>query len=138
VPERRALCIDAINAFTQETASLGMVVACRLKEYTDLPIRLTLNAAIRLQPLTDVQVQAYLATGGDRLAAVQVALQRDSALRIDARSPLMLSLMMRAYQDVAVADVLAENGASAALRRKQLMDAYVTRMFRRAAQKQVA
>ncbi len=138
VPERRALCIDAINAFTQETASVGMVVACRLKEYTDLPIRLALNAAVRLQPLTDVQVQTYLATGGDRLAAVQVALQRDSALRIDARCPLMLSLMMRAYQDVAVADVLAENGASAALRRKQLMDAFVTRMFRRAAQKQVA
>ncbi len=129
---RRAACVQAINTFVHEEAPMGMAVCCRLREYTELSVRLQLNAAVRLLPLTDAQVQAYLAAGGDRLAAVRAAVQRDSALRIDARSPLLLSLMVRAYQDMTTADVMAESSATMALRRKQLMDAYVARMFRQA------
>ena len=55
-------------------------------------------------------------------------------MRIEARSPLMLSLMSRAYQDIPVDQLLGEGADSVASRRKQLMDAYVARMFRRAAQ----
>jgi len=135
LPDRRAACVQAINAFTQEAGLTGTVVCCRLREYIDLPVRLTLNAAIRLQPLTDDQVMTYLAAAGDRLAALQTALQRDSAMRIDARSPLMLNLMVRAYQDLSVAEVLKEGIETTALRHKQLMDAYVERMFRRVGQR---
>ncbi len=108
LPDRRAACVQAINAFTQAAGLTGVVVCCRLREYIDLPVRLMLNAAIRLQPLTDEQVMTYLAAAGDRLAALQTALQRDSAMRIDARSPLMLNLMVRAYQDLTVAEVMSE------------------------------
>ncbi len=110
------------------------MVCCRLQEYIDLPARLSLNAAVRLLPLSDEQVQRYLAAAGERLAGLRGLLQRESAMRIEARSPLMLSLMSRAYQDVPADQLLSEGGASAAARRKQLMDAYVARMFRRAAQ----
>jgi hypothetical protein len=131
--QRRATCVEAINRFTQDRL-VGAVVCCRLQEYIDLPTRLSLNAAIRLLPLDDDQVRRYLAAAGERLAGLQQLLQRDSAMRIEARSPLMLSLMSRAYQDVPGDQLLSESGASAAARRKQLMDAYVARMFRRAVQ----
>jgi hypothetical protein len=130
--QRQAVCVEAINRFAQDRLA-GTVVCCRLQEYIDLPARLSLNAAVRLLPLSDEQVQRYLAAAGERLAGLRSLLQRDSAMRIEARSPLMLSLMSRAYQDVPADRLLSEGSASAAARRKQLMDAYVTRMFRRAA-----
>jgi hypothetical protein len=45
----------------------------------------------------------------------------------------MLTLMSRAYQDLPVDHLLHEGVVTAAARRKQLMDAYVAHMFRRAA-----
>lgn len=130
--KHRVSCVEAINVFAQEMARSGVVVCCRLREYTELPVRLALNAAVRLQPLTDAQVQGYLERAGEPLAALQAALQRDSALRIDARSPLMLNLMARAYQGLSADDVLQEGIETTALRRKNLMDAYVVRMLRQA------
>ena len=130
--QRRAACVEAINRFTQAAGLVGAVVCCRLQEYIALPTRLSLNAAVRLLPLGDDQVQGYLAAAGERLAGLWGLLQRDSSMRIEARSPLMLSLMSRAYQDVPGDQLLREGGASAAARRKQLMDAYVAHMFRRA------
>lgn len=131
--QRRTACVEAINAFIQ-VRPVGAVVCCRLQEYINLPTRLSLNAAIRLLPLDDEQVSRYLAAAGEHLAGLRSLLQRDSALRIEARSPLLLSLMSRAYQDMPVEQLLGESGPSVAARRKQLMDAYVARMFRRAAQ----
>ena len=102
-PPRRAACVEAINRFSQGGGLVGAVVCCRLAEYIDLPVRLSLNAAVRLLPLADEQVQSYLAGLGERLAGLRALLRRDSALRLEARSPLMLSLMVRAYQDIPAA-----------------------------------
>lgn len=129
-PPRRAACVEAINRFSQGAGLVGAVVCCRTAEYIDLPVRLSLNAAVRLLPLADEQVQGYLSDLGERLAGLAALLQRDSALRLEARSPLMLSLMVRAYQDMPAAQLLQESAATAAARRKQLMSAYVDRMFR--------
>jgi hypothetical protein len=126
--------VEAINRFTEAAGLVGAVVCCRLQEYIALPTRLSLNAAVRLLPLGDDQVQTYLVAAGERLAGLRGLLQRDSAMRIEARSPLMLSLMSRAYQDVPVDQLLHEGGANVAARHKQLMDAFVAQMFRRAAQ----
>ena len=54
---RRATCVEAINHFSQGAGLVGAVVCCRLAEYIDLPVRLSLNAAVRLLPLSDEQVQ---------------------------------------------------------------------------------
>ena len=105
--QRRAACVEAINRFTQAAGLVGAVVCCRLQEYIDLPT-LSLNVAVRLLPLGDDQVQGYLAAAGARLAGLRGLLQRDSAMRIEARSPLMLSLMSRAYQDLPVDQLLSE------------------------------
>ena len=131
--QRRADCVEAVNRFALEAGLVGTVVSCRLQEYITLPTRLSLNSAVRLLPLSDDQVQGYLAAAGEHLAGLRSLLHRDSALRIEARSPLMLSLMSRAYQDLPVDHLLHEGGASAAARRRHVMEAYVARMFRRAA-----
>jgi hypothetical protein len=129
--EVRAACVGAINAFIQESFT-GAVICCRLKEYLELPVRLALNGAVRLQPLGREQVLNFLAAAGERLAALHHLLQRDSAMLMEARSPLMLSLMVQAYQDLPVGALETESADSLAARRRQLMASYVARMFRQA------
>ncbi len=135
-PERRrADCVKAINGFAAE-ALTGIVVCCRTREYLKLKVRLALNGAIRLQPLARDQVLAFVARAGEQLAALRALLERlerDSGMLIEARSPLMLSLMVQAYRGLPPEEVLAgEHPEGVAQRRKWLMDAYVAAMFRRA------
>lgn len=130
--EARAACVQAINAFTRESISNGLALCCRLKEYLDLPVRLTLNGAVRLQSLAREQVLAFTSEAGGRLEALHRLLQRDSALLVEARSPLMLSLMVKAYQDLPVEALEAAGAERLAERRRKLMEAYVARMFHRA------
>ena len=85
--QRRAACVEAINRFTEAAGLVGAVVCCRLQEYIALPTRLSLNAAVRLLPLGDDQVQTYLVAAGERLAGLRGLLQRDSAMRIEAARP---------------------------------------------------
>jgi predicted NACHT family NTPase len=129
---RRAACVEAINAFTEQAILTGVVVCCRLKEYLELPVRLGLNGAVRLQPLSREQVFAFVTAAGPRLAALRSLLERDSGLLIEARSPLMLSLMAEAYEDLPVEALETESQETTGARRKKLMEAYVARMFRRA------
>ena len=113
----------------------SVVVCCRYQEYVALPNRLALNAAIRLKRLTDEQVQTYLLEGGDSLEGLRTALQSEATLRFDARNPLMLDLMIRAYWGLSAMDIEQESVESATERRERLMSAYVARMFRRAREK---
>ncbi|HEX5758347.1 MAG TPA: CHAT domain-containing protein [Thermoanaerobaculia bacterium] len=133
VPEpARKGCVEAINAFTEAALQPSLAVCCRLKEYLELPVRLGLNGAIRLQPFTRDQVLAFLERAGPRLAALQGLLERDSGMLIEARSPLMLSLMVQAYQDLPVTALETAGTETLAARRQKLMEAFVARMFRRA------
>jgi hypothetical protein len=130
--DHRTVCVEAINRHTLETSLTGMVICCRYREYVDLPNRLALNAAIRLKRLTDEQVQTYLLEGGGPLEGLRAALQREPTLRFDARIPLKLELMIRAYWGLSGADIEKEAANTAAARRERLMGAYVARMFRQA------
>ena len=128
-PENRATCIEAINMFGKEFGLAGRVICSRLKEYTDLPMRLKLNGAICLQPLTSEQVDNYLEMAGPKLKTLHTALQGDNTLQNLAQFPLMLNIMSLAYQDgealpAEVADTVDE-------RRKHLFDTYIERMFKR-------
>ena len=129
--EVRASCVNAINAFAQSSLT-GAVICCRLKEYLDLPVRLALNGAVRLQPLSREAVLALLAAAGERLAALSALLQRDPAMLMEARSPLMLSLMIQSYQGLPVGALESEGTDSLAARRSRLMESYVARMFHQA------
>ncbi|MEZ4703293.1 MAG: CHAT domain-containing protein [Rhodothermales bacterium] len=127
----RAACVETINAFAA-SSGVGIAVCCRIKEYIELPVRLGLNSAVRLQQLSRDQVMEYIARGGERLAALRSVIEKDSAMLIDARTPLMLSLMIRAYQDIPIEALEHEALDTQKQRRKQLMDAFCDRMLRRA------
>lgn len=131
-PKNRAACVEAINHFGEVFGLAGLVVCSRLKEYTNLPVRLKLNGAICLQPLTDKQIDDYIAMAGPKLDTLRIALQEDNALLTLARSPLMLNIMSLVYQDVKT--IGSQPSDMIEVRRKFLFDAYIERMFKRKGQ----
>lgn len=129
--ENRAVCVDAINLFVQETGVSGLVVCSRLQEYTTLPTRLKLNGAICIQPLTSKQVNDYLARVGSQLDALHHLLQTDQNLQTLAKSPLMLNVMSLTYHGLPVETVNHEECDTLEERRKNLFDAYIECIFKR-------
>ncbi len=127
--EVRTACVETINTYRQEHGLVGMVVCSRIADYFHLAVKLKLCGAIVLQPLTDEQIDNYLAEAGDQLSAVRVLLRNDSELRVFANTPLMLSIMTIAYQGMPI-DSLSEQDTMDA-RRKFLFDIYVERMLNR-------
>lgn len=127
--ENRAACVQTINHFVEEYGLAGLVVCSRLKEYTDLPVRLKLNGAIRLQPLTSEQVDDYLALVSPSLNALRINLKKDDNLLTLAESPLMLNIMSLAYQDLEPQP--RQTFDTVETYREQLLDTYIERMFKR-------
>src|SRR4030095_6420748 len=94
-----------INQLVTDYGLQGMVVCSRIKDYTDLNVRLAFYRAIYIQPLTSEQVDEYLNQAGDKLASLRAILQADEALQSMAQSPLILNIMSLAYQNVAAEDL---------------------------------
>jgi hypothetical protein len=128
-PADRDDCVKAINQFGAEFGLSGLVVCSRLEEYLSLPVRLKLNGAIRLQPLTLEQVYDYLEAAGSKLDALRAALQADDSLQTLAQSPLTLGIMTLAYQDLPT-ESLVNPVNTLEVRRQHLLDTYIERMFK--------
>jgi hypothetical protein len=123
----REACVEAINEFCKEYGA-DIAVCSRAQEYQALKCRLQLQAAILLQPLTSEQIERYISAGGQKLAALGASLKIDSTLQELAKSPLMLSIMSLAYEDLPV-DKLLHEEKNLEKKRKNLFNAYVDRMF---------
>ncbi len=132
--EQRAACVEAINTFGEQVGLSGLVVCCRLEQYTQLPVRLKLNAAIVVQPLTHQQIDGYLTSAGSKLGALRATLQTDETLRELAQSPLMLSIMSLAYQDASAEALVGPISDTVEERRRHLFNNYIERMFKRKGQ----
>jgi hypothetical protein len=91
--EYREECAQAINLYRQEHGLTGLAVCCRAQDYSELTTKLKLSGAIQVLPLTEAQVDQWLATVGDTLAGLRGALKTDPALQELANSPLMLNVM---------------------------------------------
>ncbi len=127
-PRDRTACIESINTYRQEHGLLPLVVCSRSADYLAQAARVQLGSAVAVQPLTQQQVDDYLARGGEPLWALRVALQRDAALRELTSTPLMLSILTLTYHGVPVEDLLRE--ASPTDRQRQIFEHYVQRMLR--------
>jgi DNA polymerase III delta prime subunit len=125
--EYRDNCVVALNDFQQNYA-LEMVVCSRIKDYSALSNRLNFQSAVYLRSLTPEQARHYLDSLNADLTGLRALIQGDTALQELAKSPLMLSIMVLAYEGVAVEDL--PNNEMVEERRKQLFDAYIKRMFR--------
>ncbi|MDQ2995499.1 MAG: NACHT domain-containing protein [Chloroflexota bacterium] len=128
-PEHRVACVEAINAFRTDHGLVPLTVCSRIADYDALAKKLRLQGAVLVQPLTPEQIDAYLARAGQKLAGVRAALQHDAPLRELAATPLLLSVMALAYQDMPVESL--EVVETAQERRRHLFDAYIEAMFKR-------
>ena len=129
--ENRAACVEKTNQLVEDYGLQGMVVCSRIKDYSDLNVRLAFYRAIYIQPLTPEQVDEYLERAGDKLASLRATLQTDEALRSMAQSPLILNIMSLAYQNTSAEDLRDPALATNKARRKHLLDTYIARMFNR-------
>ena len=129
VPEHRAACVEAINAFRQYRGLLPIVVCSRVVDYEVIGTRLRLQGALVVQPLTHEQIDIYLAQIGQPLATVRQMLRDDPLLWELLDTPLMLTIMTLAYAGQS-AEALCMRGTLVE-RRQSLFAAYVNRMFQR-------
>ena len=124
--EPREACLEALNDFRREHGFVGIAVCCRTQEYKAMNARLRLHGAVSLQPLADWQVDEFLARAENQLLPVHQALERDTTLRLLARSPLFLNVITLAYRGVTAEDLGILDSIED--RRIHLLRAYVQRM----------
>ncbi len=127
--ESRAKCVEAINAFRKEHGLTSLAVCSRSQDYADLKAKLSFEGAIEVQPLTQGQITEFFNQFGNELAGIKQALEKDSALREMAETPLFLSIMVLAYRDKQDEEILVSGDQKT--RRKHLFNAYIERMFKR-------
>jgi len=131
LPSKRALCVSAINEYLQEEGTPGVAVCCRAEEYTALPERLRLMAAVRIEDLSRAQVSDYLDRHAQTLGGLKQALTEDEDLSEMARSPLMLDIMTLAYEGQEAGAIQTAERDSLEDRQDHLFATYVTRMMTR-------
>ena len=127
--ESRAKCVEAINAFRKEHGLTSLAVCSRSQDYADLNTKLSFEGAIEVQPLTQKQITEFFNRFGNEMAGIKQVLEKDSALREMAETPLFLSIMIMAYRDKRDVDILVSQDEKA--QRKHLFDTYIERMFER-------
>lgn len=125
---RRNECVSAINRFHQVHLT-PLVVCSRVADYKGLTTRLTLRGAVLLQPLTETQINAYFAGGTSKFNSLAQMLQEDIVLRELARTPLMLNIMILAYEGLNSNDPQPQ--AVGERLRQYLFDTYIRQIFQR-------
>ncbi len=126
--ESRSVCIEAINAYRQRHP-LPLVVCSRSEEYFTQKRQLQLQSAIEVQPLTKAQIQHYLAAGKHSLEAVRVVLDQNPTLQELLTTPLLLSVVILAYQGKTKNDLPQLRTAEA--QQHQIFASYIQRMLER-------
>lgn len=126
--QHRNACVTALNHFQQEY-SAEMVVCSRIKDYEALSTRLNFQSAVYLRSLTPEQIHHYLNSLSTDLTGLRTLLEQDPALQELARSPLLLNIMVLAYQGVTAGSLPRSNTLEEC--RKQLFDRYIDRMLQR-------
>ncbi len=128
-PTARTACIEAINTSRKEHGLHPLVVCSRQADYLAQNARVLVRRAVTIQPLTQEQVDAYLAQGGAPVWALRVALHQDATLRELTRTPLLLSILTLTYHGKPVEDL--RRGTTLEERLRQIFGQYVQQMLTR-------
>lgn len=128
--EHRSACIEAINTYRRTHGFVPLVVTSRSTEYTSQSQHLLLGNAVLVQPLTDKQIENYLARTSDTFAPVRKVLAEDATLRELIATPLMLGVLAVIYADQPLEGLVAAK-ADAETRRRQIFASYVQHMLHR-------
>lgn len=127
--EHRQNCLDAINTWRDEHAFVDVVVSSRMIDYEALSTQVQLNGCAIIQPLADEQVITYLDTIGSQTSGLRTVLNQNPEMRELSHSPLMLGVMVTAYQDVTVEEL--PEFASTEEQRNYFFNLYVERAWKR-------
>jgi hypothetical protein len=127
--EHRAECAERINAYRQEHGMVPMAVCSRVEEFEALDVRLLLQGAVVIKPLTRGQVDAYLNKAGEPLTGVRASLAGDATLYELLDTPLMLSVVTMGYSGASAS--LLQAAGTIEERRKRLFAVYVDAMQKR-------
>lgn len=73
-------CIQPINGYRQAHPLVPVVVCSRSADYLNQTEQLGLQRSVVVQPLTAQKIDAYLASAGEQIATVRVALCDDPVL----------------------------------------------------------
>jgi serine/threonine protein kinase len=122
-------CLEAINTWRGEHTFVDVVVSSRLVDYEALSDTLHLNGAVVIQPLSDEQVSDYLDNIEGQVSELSNLLVHNSEMRELSHSPLMLGVMITAYQDVTAEQL--PNFDSLEDQRDYLFSLYVERAWQR-------
>ncbi len=124
----RTACITAINAYHREHLQ-PLVICSRTNEYDTASQyeRLALHNAVVAQPLSLKLVDTYLKNIGNPLVALRAALKKNPILAEIATTPLMLQVLILAYQDTSVRELSNKE----TLLQQQVWDDFVQRMVSR-------
>lgn len=125
--ESRAKCVEAINVFRKQHGLTSLAVCSRSQDYADLNAKLSFEGAIEVQPLTQEKIAEFFNRFGDEMAGIKQALEKDSALREMAETPLFLSIMIMAYWDKKNAEIFVFQDQK--VQRIHLLNAYIRSMF---------
>lgn len=126
-PMRQGKCVQAMSQFQQDYRPKHLVVSCRLAEYQNSSVKLQLNGAVCLQPLTDEQVRNYLVDA--KAPELWTSIQNDTVLFGLAKSPLLLSMMRLVHQERSIQEW--RELSLTRERHQYLFDMYIERMLSR-------
>lgn len=125
----QAKCINAINAYRREHPLVSVVVCSRMTEYQISRTLLALYTAVEVQTLTFPQIEDYLARLGKQGAGLNKALRDDPSLQDLAKTPLILSILLRSFQEKPPDPLLVSDAPEVWLR--QIFQEYIHRMLSR-------
>jgi len=98
-PSEQNSCLTALNQFRADHVNTGIVVACRFKDYVNMPQKLNLGWAVELQPLTDAQFNSFFQRAKPELENIQKKITGNERLKKLAASPMLLNILATVYQD---------------------------------------
>jgi hypothetical protein len=128
--EGRAACVEAVNRYHHAHGLDLLAVCSRTQDYHAQQGRLDLRKAVVVQPLTPAQIDAYLASGGERLEALRALAQTDDEVRDLVSTPLLLSVVSLAYGSEAASPIPRPSADRAAWTQAVFHD-YVQQMLQR-------
>lgn len=125
----REACVEMINLYRSEHGLIPTVVCSRREDYLTQRQRFTLRRAVVIQPFTQEQIDDLLLRAGRQLAGLRAALAADAELRDLAPLPLMLNLMILAYQGLPTEAITRRSLLTT--RQQQVLADYVRRRLQR-------
>ncbi|MCC8245003.1 NACHT domain-containing protein [Saccharothrix luteola] len=118
---RLRACVNALNRFRERHSGTPIAVTCRIDHYhAEVKPLLKLSGAVLIQPLTEQEADAWLASIGPQLDGLRASIAVDDALRNLLRTPLTLSIAALAYQDTDIKTPVDLDSLFAAYTRRML------------------